>query len=360
MKIEDKYILELCKFIYPNKIAIESMMKKPLNYQYILGQLLYNRMGGVAYYTLLKSNLLKDTNREFRNTLKIIFESGVSKTDALHTSLGYLYTILKDVDFNYAILKGSFLVNLYPDGLRTSNDIDILISPENITDLSKMLISSGFKQGFIHNNSFVQANRKEIINSRMNRGETIPFIKELNMPNIKYLELDVNFSLDFKSGNDKEIVRSLLNDANELKRSRLKTLNEIDFLIHLCTHLFKEATVMAWVNMGRDLSLYKFCDISLFLHAYGTSVFYEKLTKRITDLNLCSECYFSLYYTCHLFDIVDSNLFDLLKNIKPDDEQLLNRVIEPSLNKIFTYTIDLKKRIFCSNRKEYLYEVGDV
>ena len=256
MKIEDKYILELCKFIYPNKIAIESMMKKPLNYQYILGQLLYNRMGVVAYYTLLKSNLLKDTNREFRNTLKIIFESGVSKTDALHTSLGYLYTILKDVDFNYAILKGSFLVNLYPDGLRTSNDIDILISPENITDLSKMLISSGFKQGFIHNNSFVQANRKEIINSRMNRGETIPFIKELNMPNIKYLELDVNFSLDFKSGNDKEIVRSLLNDANELKRSRLKTLNEIDFLIHLCTHLFKEATVMAWVNMGRDLSLY--------------------------------------------------------------------------------------------------------
>lgn len=357
MKNEDKYILELCRFINPDKNQIEFLMEKPLDYPYILGQLLYNRAGGIAYYTLLKCGFLKNTDREFRNSLKTAYEAGIDKTKDLHTVLKYLYTALENANFNYAVLKGAFLTQLYPLGLRTSNDIDILIAPENITDLSDILKAKGFKQGYIRNEAFVPATRAEIINSRMNRAETVPFIAELKLPTAKYSEIDINFSLNFKPANDEKTVKSFLKNAKEFCEDMPKTLNEIDFLIHLCCHLYKEATVISWVDMRRDLSLYKFCDIYLFIHKYGNYDFYDKLKKRIQSVGLNKECYFSLFYTSELFKIADPLLPDLLKAIKPDNTEFINTVIDPALNKTYKYNISLKKRIFYSKRKEKLHEI---
>lgn len=357
MKNENDYIIELCKFIQPDSTRIKALMDTPLNYPYILGQLLYNRAGAIAYYTLLKCGLLKNTNREFRNSLKTSYKAGINKTDELYTVLRYLYTVLKDADFRYAVLKGAFLAKLYPLGLRTSNDIDILIAPENITALSNILKAAGFKQGYIRNEVFTAATRAEIINSRMNRGETVPFIKELNNSCVTYLEVDINFSLDFKPQDNDDTVKNILSNLRDFGDDIPKTLSETDFLIHLCVHLFKEATVMSWINSGRDLSLYKFCDIYLFISTYQSQDFYKKLKNRILNLGLNKECYFSLFCTSKLFNITDLSLLDLLNAIKPDNSESVNRVIDPAMNKVYEYDIEIKERIFCSNRREHLHEI---
>lgn len=356
MNNENKFILELCKFEYAKKEVLMNLMKERLNYPYILGHLLYNRVGAMAYYALKKNELLHMVNREFRNTLKAIYEYNHDQTNSFFETLNLLKTACADFNFPYALLKGAYLVDMYPKGLRTSNDIDILIEPDNITQLNDVLKSSGFKQGNIRNEVFVPASRTEIISSRMNRGETVPFVKEVNLPNMRYLEVDVNFSLGFRPGMDERVVGDFLSHTQPLILNSVFTLNRADFLMHLCAHLYKEASVMSWVEMGRDISLYKYCDIYLFLHRFMDEKLSAELIKRIKKVGLNRECYYALYYVRLLFDIENENLNRLLNEIHPDDLSFMTKICEPQSGKLYSFNMDYRDWAFCSDRKGNLYE----
>lgn len=357
MKSENKFILELCKFLNTNKNTLSFLMEQPLDYPYILGQLLYNRVGAIAYHTLLNTELLHKTNREFINTLKSIYYNNAEKTNSFKTALSSMACFGAACKCPYAFLKGAYLVNLYPIGLRTSNDIDILIHPQDVTELSSFLKALNFRQGKIRSDVFIPATRREIIYSRINRGETVPFIKEISLPHMQFLEVDVNFSLGCSAGIDNNVVKELLSQIQPFSKEGLKTLSNVDFLIHLCAHLYKEATVMKWVEMGRDLSLYKFCDIYLFINQFLNKDFCETITQRINSLGLQCECYYALYYTKQLFDLESQQLEKLLKDIKPANTDFMKQVIDPQSGKTFCFDMDYTDWVFNSHRKDKLHEV---
>lgn len=356
MDKENKLILELCKGKFANKEVLNELIKKKLDYPYILGQLLYNRVGAMAYIALKENRLLHSVNREFRNSLKAIFEYNFNKTESFISALSSLKNICTNFRFPYAFLKGSYLVDLYDKGLRTSNDIDILIDPQNITELTNKLKMAGFQQGNIRNEEFVRASRTEIISSRMNRGETVPFVKEVNLPCMKHLEIDVNFSLGFRPGMDESVVRDFLDRTQPLIINSISTLNKVDFLMHLCAHLYKEATVMSWVEMGRDISLYKYCDIYLFIHNFMNEGFATELIERIGDIGLDKECYYALYNSRDLFEIENKNLDKVLQNIQPADISFMTQILEPQTGKMYSHSMSCRDWVFCSDRKGKLYE----
>lgn len=356
MNKENKLILELCKGKYANKEVLNVLMKGKLDYPYILGHLLYNRVGAIAYIALKENQLLHIMNREFRNTLKAVYEYNFNKTNSFINALNLLKNVCVKFRFPYALLKGAYLIELYDRGLRTSNDIDILINPQNITELTDELKAVGFKQGNVRNEEFVPASRTEIISSRMNRGETVPFVKEVDFPGMKFLEIDVNFSLGFKPGVDEDIVQNFLNRTQPLILNEISTLNRVDFLMHLCAHLFKEATVMSWVEMGRDISLYKYCDIYLFLHKFMNAEFATALILQIDHLGLNKECYFALSYAKELFEISNNDLDKVLTVIKPADTSFMTQVLEPQAGKAYSYDMGYRDWVFCSDRKGNLYE----
>lgn len=99
------------------------------------------------------------------------------------------------------MLKGAYLCAHYPDGYRTSNDVDLLVLPKDVTTIGNLLARSGFRQGNIRNGEFIPATRQEIIESKMMRGETVPYIKEVDLTFMKFFKVDINFSLDYKNGN---------------------------------------------------------------------------------------------------------------------------------------------------------------
>lgn len=356
MRIENRYILELIKGEYANKDILNDLMDLKMDYTYVLGQLLHNRVGAVAYLALKQHELLPKLNREIRNTLRSIYEYDSIKTDSFVAANQSLLSICKEIGFPYAFLKGAYLIELYPHGLRTSNDIDILISPENITNLTNILKRHGFRQGSVRNEVFVPAERKEILLSRMNRGETVPFVRELNLPGMKYLEIDVNFSLGFRPGLDETLVRDFLNRTRPLICGEISTLDEIDFLIHLCAHLYKEATIMSWVEMGRDISLYKYCDIFVYLKRYFSEEYAEKLIGRVKEVGLDKECYYALYYVNKLFSMGNCIINNVLKKIKPEDLSFMQRIFDPQKEKTYQFDMDYTSWVFCNNRKELLYE----
>jgi len=360
MNNENTFILEVCKFFDPNKEKLIELIESPLDYQYILGQLLYNRIGGAAFLTLYDCELLSNLNREFRNTLKSIFQMNCIYSENFKSALNYIGEIMEPGEFPYALLKGAYLNGLYSEGVRTSNDIDILINQEDISKLTELLKNAGFKQGHVRNEKFTEATRQEILSSRMNRGETVPFIKE-QLKGQRFVEIDINFSLDYKAVQETDAVAEILKRAERkisTRKNKLFTLEITDFLIHLCVHLYKEATTYKIFEMGRDLSLYKFLDIYYLIMKFHNGNLESGFAERAIELNLQKECYYAIYYTDKLFDINNDVLNTILNAIEPENKEYLKQIYDPVANKTYGYEMDFIDWIFCPDRPNQIAEIN--
>lgn len=324
----------------------------------VLGYLFFNRMQAIAYGTLCKHQLLGKVNREFRNSLKCAFEQNLEKNDSFYLSVQYLEHMLSEQNCNYAMLKGAYLCKWYPKGYRTSNDIDLLVNSKNVTEIGNLLLQVGFKQGNIRNGLFVPASRKEIIESKMMRGETVPYIKEINMPGMKYLEVDINFSLDYKPGDTVLVEEMIKNTVIEEKADyRVRTLRCDDFFIHLCSHLHKEATTLPWVEMMRDMTLYKYCDIYMLLNE-ASKEHIDFLFKRAKELRMEKVCAFAVIQMSKLFIFENWHAVNVATSILNDECDFIHTVISPKEKKTYIYIEkDIEKRFFADRRNVLLQEV---
>lgn len=324
----------------------------------VLGQLFFNRMQGVAYGVLKEHQLLNKVNREFRNSLKVGYEQNIEKNRSYFWCLKYLQESLSQCKCKYALLKGAYLCAAYPNGYRSSSDIDILVLPKDVTEIGKALQKAGFKQGNIRNGIFEAATRKEIIESKMMRGETVPYIKEVNLPAIQFLEVDINFSLDYKPNNTKLLTEMLENSAiQEINGQYVKTLRKDDFLIHLCSHLYKEATALPWIQMKRDMTLYKYCDIYMLLNEMSIEET-DIIFNRAAALEMDKICAFAVIQTSKLFNF--NNDFAVLKSkqILKEDPDFIHRIVSPKDKKDFIFKErNILTRFFSNDRRGLIIEV---
>ncbi len=356
-KQEKELFWGLCRFIDPDKEKLKKLIENGAATPGVLGMIFANRMAGIAYHTLRELDLLGKTNREFRNSLRDIATVNRRSNREFVGCLNFLSAELDACGVDYALLKGAYLCNLYPIGCRTSNDIDVLVAPEDVGKISARLKLAGFKQGYLKDWSFTPATREQIIESRMTRGETVPFVRETRHPFIKYLEVDLNFSLDYKNGNG-EILREMLARSKKVSvgDANLKTLAPEDFFLHLCSHLYKEATTLPWIKMGRDMTLYKYCDLYLLLDGMSDTEISEVIEAAI-KYGCAHELAYSLKSAEALFGVSREPIRAFLRNFSTER---LDEVISPSDGKLYRYTeSDIKKRFFCVNRASLLGEVSE-
>lgn len=326
----------------------------------VLGQLFFNRMQGIAFDTLKRNGLLGRVNREFRNSLGAAYEQNGLKNESLKKCIVMLSETISPCNCKVAMLKGAYLCAHYPNGYRTSNDVDLLVLPEDVTTIGNLLSSAGFKQGNVRNGQFIPATRQEIIESKMMRGETVPYIKEVNLPFMKFFEVDINFSLDYKNGTDNTLADMLANICikNE-KELSIPTLDDADFFIHLCAHLYKEATTLPWIEMHRDMTLYKYCDIYLLLSEM-TDTQLQRIFTRATELGMEKICAYTILETMGLFDMDYSLARDVSHIALDDDPFFCLRVVSPKEKKVLMYqTADVTERFFMESRVSDLKEVNE-
>ena len=361
MTNENRLVLELCRFRHPQKERLREMLSTPYDAAMVLGQLMYHRMGAIAFYVLTICGLTGKVNREFRNALRSAYDSGRRQTIEFRRMMSETADLLERVDFPYAVLKGARLAYEYPEGLRTSNDLDILIRQRDIDDLSMRLKEAGYIQGYIRDGRLFPATRSEILDSRLNRGETVPFVRQNDQDTMKHCEIDINFSLDFKAKQSSRSVELLLEDIRPMNVDGdrlLMTLYQEDFLLHLCAHLYKEAVVYPWVLMGRDLALYKFCDLYLLLDKEGDASLAGRLAHRIHTCGLEKECYYALSLTALLFDMDQPWLAALLQDIRPSDTTYMCEIIDPEKERKYQYSMNFVDWLFCPCRAACLQETG--
>ncbi len=336
------------------KINLENIV----NAEELFGLVVLNKMVGVVYDNIELNTL----HGELRKALTILREDYLNKSELFKQQLKYLSTILDGYDKDYSLLKGSFLTsNIYKSGHRVSNDFDILMNSSNISSLQKLLISNGFVQGYVKKSNEIQeATRREIIDSKMNFGETVPFVKIVEN---KPMVIDLNFSLDYKAAEDNNLINEMLSNTifATFENIKFRVLNPIDFIIHLSCHLYKEATTYDWVIRRRDLMLYKFCDINVFMHKYGTQEFFSLLANYIKQYNLQKEC----YYTFENASIIYPRLnklegYQSLKDlIRPNDLSFMKQIIYPRKKLLYQYDMSFTDWFFCYNRVDHLRVISN-
>ncbi|MCO6018457.1 hypothetical protein CKN86_01305 [Carnobacterium divergens] len=349
-----KKIFELSDVYLTEKIKITSKD----NTEQLLGMIIMNRITNIAF----KNIDLSEVEFEAFKNLEILSASNKRQARIFKRNLRYVTKLLKDVQCNYAFLKGAYMTtSLYDLGERNSNDIDILVAAEDVVCIQDKLLKHGFIQGKYdrERKKIVPASRERIIRQRMNYGQTVPLVK---IHEDQPLEIDLNTSVDFKPELKKEVVKDLLSQkiSISIEDYYLNTLNLEDFLIHLCCHLYKEATTYDWVKRRKDLCLYKFSDINVFLNNYSNTDYFNRLEARIKELELEKECYYVFENSTIVYPRLNnlSGFGYFKQQLKPDSLDFMNRVIYPREKKIFEYrTKDFSKRFLLNNRLEDLEEI---
>lgn len=353
-KQEKELFKALCSF--KAKAFDEKLLKAAT--PVVLGQLFFNRMQAVAYGVLREHGLLGKVNREFRDSLMSAYNHNLEKNRSFFLCINDVEGILSKCSCNYAMLKGAYLCKAYPDGYRTSNDIDLLVHPKDVTEIGNALLMAGFKQGNVRNSVFVPASRREIIESKMMRGETVPYIKEVKLLGMQFLEVDINFSLDYKP-DDTSILEDMIEKTSvrEVGNLKVRTLRDDDFFVHLCSHLYKEATTLPWVEMMRDMTLYKYADIYMLLSDMGVKEI-DMLFERARMTKTSKICAFAVTHMSELFNFEHQYVIHKANEILKDDPDFIHRIISPKDKKIYVFSEkSIEERFFAEERENLLEEV---
>ncbi len=348
----------------------EKVKNNPLDWYSVLGFLEFHRVAVYFYRKAIEIGLELP-----ERIAKILFELSSEQKLLCQKKNEYLHWIsaaLERTKINHAFLKGSVLqgayfrqltneyfscrrypqkIQIYKEGERNSNDIDILVSQKDLSAIGEVLRELGFQQGKYDykEKKFIAFSRKEILTRRMNRGETAPYLLLTEDPLLPFIEIDVNFSLDNLPGG-KDVDRFLENTETV---SGFRTLEQNKFFLHLLAHQYKEISLYDMWRRNKNQSLYKFLDIYLFLK--NGLISYGELYGYCQNKHIRQICYRTMTDTMIVFETLKEKraLGEFLQSIKSTEPL---EVVDYNSHKTFTAKEGIFKRYLCFEQKKFLRE----
>ena len=247
--------------------------KQPEDWYGLLGFLQSHRIAGLFYNRAKRQGIPLPKRAD--KLLRESFERQKRRTEFLRGYIAELSEALERSGIEYVFLKGSVLTNIlgneiYADGERSSNDIDLLAEPSCVGEIEKVLRELGYVQGeySAEEKTIRPYTRLEIVKRRMNREEVAPFIKRTGNTEIPFVEADINFSLGNTPGDGQELLAEMVGSGLTYKgKVSLRVLGEEMFFLHLILHQYKESCLYFMVERGKELDLYKLADIYYLIEA---------------------------------------------------------------------------------------------
>ncbi len=197
-------------------------------------------------------------------------------------------------NISFVFLKGYALyLSLYKKKAhRYYNDLDILISPADISRVTKILKKLGLCYGYVRNGIFMNAKREDIIYQRLNTHELQKMVLENKG---EFYNIDVNFLFSWIGvKNEFETMQKIpfsIVEKNikyiKKEETLLPILNyEFQFL-HLCSHFYNEAVFFALDRHyiqgdPEEIILIRLLDIVLLLN---TNLDFNKIKKICDEYN---------------------------------------------------------------------------
>ncbi|MFZ5989707.1 MAG: nucleotidyltransferase domain-containing protein [Bacillota bacterium] len=308
---------------------IKEILSDRLDWKEILYQGITHRTLNMMYYHLDRLGLTHKIEEEVLKAMKSQSKAYAVRNKVYFGEIKKIFEILNSKGVRAAILKGNFLsANVYPSiETRTFNDIDLLMDLKDEKVICQTLEELGYVQGQYNEvtKEIIPVTRKQKMFHLMSTGELQVFLKKMDNPFAPLAEVDLNYNILWKGHCPYRIdTAGLLERAVEadLDGGKIYTLNYEDFLIQLAFHLYKEAVNLLWISDLRDLKIYKFVDVAIFVEKFTDQIDWDKLVKFSID-NDCSKIpYYTFYYVNLMYgDVIPQAV---MKALEPDNKDYLD------------------------------------
>ncbi|QNU66699.1 nucleotidyltransferase family protein [Ruminiclostridium herbifermentans] len=332
----------------------EIVESEDLNWAEVIYQAITHRTLNMLYYNLDKYNLFALREPEFKRLCKSQWNVYGQRNKFYLDRLAEIMERFEKANLVVPILKGNLLASVvYPAiEARIFNDLDLIMQLSDVNVLTKELEALGYIQGEYDEktNVITEASRKVKILQQMNSHEIQEFLKNSDNEFAKVIEVDVNHDILWKGNCPYKVdTRDLIKRAIPIEVNGVKAymLDYIDNIIQLSCHLYKEATLMIYIDGIKDLKIYKFSDLYMYIKKFYDKIDWELLVERVKSYNLDKVVYYNFYYIELMFgEIIPSFVNDALK---PDDLTYLDEYAvesqEPSI-----WQFDFFTRLFDVNR----------
>ena len=261
--------------------------------------------------------------------------------------------IFDTIDVPYAIIKGAVLSNsAYKNPfIRFSGDVDFLVNRKDVDSLKKLLISNGFIQGRIINNSIVPFSRREILFQASQTHQTAPFIKQTGNRLCPFVNIDVNMDVmwgECEEKADMDFVLSHTEKISLLNSSFYKLTSEMEF-VSLCLHHYKDMNSLYLLSNG-SLKLNLFCDIYFYLLNCHPDP--QTLLDICRRLNVGRYIYVCIYHTFLIFD--DPTLTEYLNILDTEKDASLYDTLGLNNKERKDWNLSLFDRLFHPDLPQYV------
>lgn len=368
-RAEQRLILELLRGRDFSDGTIKALARG-CNRSYILGKLAMHRVAAAAYKQLADHGLQECFGRVFCNALEDLYEESCYRCKAYNRDLGFLAIVLQNAEFPYALLSGAYAPSVYERGTRLAENVDILINPEDLPALKEILHIRQYQQGHYAHCEWEPDMSEEIADMWECTGEITPFFLMTDTWAKRYQIIQITYTADKSPMHPDDPA------ADEQKRSlavrmlshrrpaiitndgRLYTLDRVDFLLHLCMRFYFEATSLAHVEAGTDLSLQRLLDLLKFWQGAVKDEHLPVLKKRLAQYGVQDAFSYAYTFVSRLWDLDDLVLKRLLAENTPSSPDWMQMVYDRTGNRCYQYEeTDLISRVFAEKRRKMLREV---
>jgi hypothetical protein len=329
---KERQLILLCSRGYLKKEHIEEVkdiLSGRVDWKEILYQGTTHRTLNMMYYHLDRLGLTDKVEEEVLKAMKSQSKVYSVRNRVYFDEIKKIFEGLESKGIRAAILKGNFLsANVYPSiETRTFNDIDLLMDLKDEKAICEVLESLGYVQGQYNETTkeIMPVTRKQKMFHLMSTGELQVFLKKMDNPFAQLAEVDLNYNILWKGNCPYKIdTAELLYRAIEadLDGGKIHTLNYEDFLIQLAFHLYKEAANLLWISDLRDLKIYKFADVAIFVEKFEDKINWDKLVKFSIENNCTKIPYYTFYYVNLIYGEVIP--CDVMKALEPEDKDYLD------------------------------------
>lgn len=307
---------------------IKDITAQRLDWKEILYQGITHRTLNMMYYHLKSLGLTGRVEEEVLKAMKTQSKVYAIRNKSYFAEIKNIFDRLNENGIRVAILKGNFLASkVYPSvETRTFNDLDFLIDMKDGDRIVKILEDLGYIQGEVdEKGDIIPSTRKQKMLQQLASNELQECLKKSDNPFTPMYQVDLNFDVLWKGNCPCRIdTAELLDRAVDVYIDGAKTyiLDYEDFLVQLSCHLYKEAALLHWINDLRDLKIYKFADILMFVEKYSEEIKWDKLVSFCKRVGCEKIVYYAFYYVNLMYGQVIPE--HVMNELEPEDKGYLD------------------------------------
>lgn len=355
----DKFVLLLSRLTISEadtKIITDLIQSEKLNWSRIFQVAVQNKVLGLLYNNLKRLILISYIPMRYERNAKFFFLGNAIRNNELLKEYEKVIHALTQAGIKAVPLKGIYLVpNMYQEyGAREMSDVDLLVKREDSAKILEIMSDLGYEQGSYKKDTHKVEpySREKKMLWNMNMNTMIPFVKICDSQYAECIKFDISFNLDMKLAPNP--VPSMLERAYQ--SDGLWYLRPSDFFIHLCCHLYKEASNAEWIYQNKDVNIIKFCDVREYILQKMRTEDIQEAIHAVLECRVNQAVYYTIFYLKMIYQ--DGYEDKMLEELEISDLSFLDQFGQNNFKEPVKFKKSFWERIFSESNAEELREMS--